>query len=496
MTSREGFVWTKKDGSKYGIPSIGVINPQQHGVQDSPNSKFDVIVIGAGYTGLVAARDLVTQGMKTLLIEGRDRIGGRTWHSTIDGFNYEMGGTWIHWQMPHIYREVSLYGLHDDWIVTQTEGGPLDFCTLTTRFSKRNLSHEQESEMFSRVWRAFCNVDGTYMKEGMPYPFDSMRNRAELNKYDKLSCKDRMDQIRPHFSDEEIGMLEAILLQMGGGPLEEMGLLDALRWWSLGNWTGTGLNDIALRTRLKSGQSTLARKIFDHAVSTGNLSYLFSTPVAKIEDHDTHSKITTSTGSTYKANRVVCTIPLNVLRDIEFLPRLPPLVQQAIDAGQTNKCNKIHVDIKGPELVSWSSFGSPGKGLICALSDNLTPANDTHLVAFGPSADSPAGIKLENNIDGIKEAIEYLLPDRREITRVVYHDWYHDKFSKGTWCYLPPSWASKYLDVMQKPQGNIVLASADWSDGWRGWIDGGAQQGMQAAKYVIDSLTSRFKSRI
>lgn len=82
--------------------------------------------------------------MKTLLIEGRDRIGGRTWHSTMNGFNYEMGGTWIHWQMPHIYREVSLYGLHDDWIVTQTEGGPMDFCTLTTKHNKRNLPHHQE----------------------------------------------------------------------------------------------------------------------------------------------------------------------------------------------------------------------------------------------------------------------------------------------------------------------------------------------------------------
>lgn len=62
MTSRDGFVWTPKEGGSYGIPSISVIHPQQHGVQDAPE-KFDVIVIGAGYCGLVAARDLATQGM-------------------------------------------------------------------------------------------------------------------------------------------------------------------------------------------------------------------------------------------------------------------------------------------------------------------------------------------------------------------------------------------------------------------------------------------------
>ena len=206
---------------------------------------------------------------------------------------------------------------------------------------------------------------------------------------------------------------------MGGGPLEEMGLLDALRWYSLGNHTGTGLNDIALSTRLKSGQSALARKIFDHAVSTGKLSYTFSSPVTKIEDRESFTLVTTRSGSIYKASRVISTIPLNVLSDIKFSPELPSRIQQAIAAGQTNKCNKVHVDIRGPELVSWNSFASPAKGLVCAISDNLTPANDTHLVAFGPSPDTSGGMTLKHNIDGIKEAINYLLPDKREIVRVV-----------------------------------------------------------------------------
>ena len=65
-----------------------------------------------------------------------------------------------------------------------------------------------KADMFSRVWSEFCNVDGACMKQGMPFPFDSMRNKTEMQKYDKLSCKDRLEQIRPHFSDEEIEMLE------------------------------------------------------------------------------------------------------------------------------------------------------------------------------------------------------------------------------------------------------------------------------------------------
>jgi NADPH-dependent 2,4-dienoyl-CoA reductase/sulfur reductase-like enzyme len=52
-------------------------------------STYDVIVIGAGFTGLTAARDLSTAGKSVLLIEARDRIGGRTWASKSHGHYLE-----------------------------------------------------------------------------------------------------------------------------------------------------------------------------------------------------------------------------------------------------------------------------------------------------------------------------------------------------------------------------------------------------------------------
>lgn len=67
------------------------------------------------------------------------------------------------------------------------------------------------------------------------------------------------------------------------------------------------------------------------------------------------------------------------------------------------------------------------------------------------------------------------------------HDWVADEFARGTWCYLPPSFITKYLEVLQKPHGNVYFASADWSDGWRGWVDGACQIGMQTAHLVIEA---------
>ena len=55
-----------------------------------------------------------------------------------------MGGTWLHWHMPHIYREVSLYGLENDWIVTQNDGGKEDYSTLSIGGKQRNIDHDTE----------------------------------------------------------------------------------------------------------------------------------------------------------------------------------------------------------------------------------------------------------------------------------------------------------------------------------------------------------------
>ena len=58
--SREGWQWTPDGGLQAGLPSIGVIEPSQ--MIKSSIEVFDVIVVGAGYTGLTAARDLATSG--------------------------------------------------------------------------------------------------------------------------------------------------------------------------------------------------------------------------------------------------------------------------------------------------------------------------------------------------------------------------------------------------------------------------------------------------
>ncbi|KAG9506524.1 hypothetical protein J7337_000056 [Fusarium musae] len=81
--TKDGHIWEPHTGFQKGLDSDAVISPQRS--ISSINKIFDVIVIGAGYAGLAAARDLSQLNHSVLLIEARDRIGGRTYTAKKDG---------------------------------------------------------------------------------------------------------------------------------------------------------------------------------------------------------------------------------------------------------------------------------------------------------------------------------------------------------------------------------------------------------------------------
>lgn len=96
--STEGFSWEQMRGRVDGLETVAAISGTP---EASILEEYNTIVIGTGFAGLVAARDLSLAGRSVLLIEGRDRIGGRTWTADVNGEKIEMGGTWVHWSQPH-----------------------------------------------------------------------------------------------------------------------------------------------------------------------------------------------------------------------------------------------------------------------------------------------------------------------------------------------------------------------------------------------------------
>ncbi|KAH8586177.1 hypothetical protein B0O99DRAFT_656961 [Bisporella sp. PMI_857] len=481
MSSREGFRYTSS-GLTTGLPCKGVISPSIS-LRLPQTATYDVIVLGAGYAGLIAARDLATSGKTVLLIEARDRIGGRAWTSEIDGYPYELGGTWIHWNQPHVYREISRYGLQNQIEQSQDYSRGFNYCSLNINNVSKKIDHTAEEILFGKGVQIFCDVDGQLGKTVIPFPHNPLFT-ASARRYDQLSVGQRLREIESRLSNEEMLCLEAFLLHSGGGTLENMGFLDILRWWALCGYKTDGISEFGLSFKLKCGQTDLELKIFEEAKGCESLSYAFDSLVDAVDDNGRLVKVQTRNGLIFQAKRVICTIPLNVLHSVAFSPQLPTAKVEASTKGHVDKATKVHVEANGPDLRSWSGVAYPNQ-LLFAYGDGMTPSGNTHIVCFG--ADLDVSFQPED-IEKTIGAVQRFHP--MDIKQMVFHNWAKDEFANGSWCMFRPGFSVKYLDALRARHGNVHFASSDWALGWRGFIDGAIEDGARAAYLVRAELNA------
>ncbi|KAF9885315.1 hypothetical protein FE257_013032 [Aspergillus nanangensis] len=490
-TTTDGYSWTPAQGTqKGGFKCGGVISPPEK--RSSTSKVYDVVVVGAGYAGLAAARDLITSKQSVLLLEARDRVGGRTYTlKDDDGFLYEMGGTWVTHHFAYLLKEMTRYNMDRDLIISRHEGHENDYYTINVEGAKpRKLSHEEAGKILQNAWDVFVNIDGEFGHRICPLPHAQLDNirvrRQEVEEIDKLSCKERLDQVQHLLTAEGVGLLSALLLNIGGGTLENFGFWDIIRSQALLIHSSLNFTDIWSTYKLREGQSSLARRMFNESADFG-LEYAFNTEVTSIIDK-THTslgcvKVTTTRNESLMARRVICTIPLNVLKTIHFSPPLSSKRQEAINIGHVNFMSKIHGVAEGSGLASWNGSAVPGN-LVVGYSDGVTPGGDAHIVGFG--GDERNTFTPEREPEKVVAAFNGLHP--MKIKKTVFHNWCTDPYSNGGPAWWPPQYMSKYQDELQSPHGAVSFASGDWAHGWRASIDGALDQGALCGIRVLREL--------
>ena len=403
----------------------------------------------------------------------------------MDGTTFEMGGTWVSHVHGRLFAEMQRYGLQNEVSMTRTDNGGCAYFTLDTGSGSRKLTLKEAGEISCRAWKVFVNIDGADARNICPLPYSTLGNSRvspeQVKEVDKLTCRDRIEQIRDQLSADELALLESLVPHCAGGFVEKVGFLEMLRAQALQGFTPETFEEVWTLYKIREGQSTLARRIFDDAVRLG-LEYSFKTPIKSIVDKDVVS-VTTENSKTFRAQRVVNTIPLCVLPTIQFDPPLSSLRQEAIQIGHLNHLTKIHAEVEG-DLRGLRGCTWPGDFLY-VYGDGFCAGNkSTRITSF--AGDNRGVLNPLEEPQRLETALQRFHP--MQIKKVLFHDWLSDPYARGGPAWYEAGYLTKYLAELQRRHGSVLMANADWASGWRAFIEGAMEQGALAADVVMNEV--------
>lgn len=429
--------------------------------------RYDVVVIGGGFAGVTAARELRQRGRRVLILEARDRLGGRTWVAEFAGIPVEMGGAWVHWMHPHIWAEISRYGLQ---IV---ESADAERCGWISGGRLKDMPAAAYYAILNEVIDTFCHD----AREVFERPFDPLFKPAAVAAIDGESVRDRIEALR--LSPELADLLDGEWASVGHAPNAEVSVTVPLRWYALSGWDAVRIHETGGRYMLAQG----TRGLIEAMVAESQPDLRLSSPVAAVEQDGDTATVTTRAGEQFSARAVVMTAPLNTWTAITFRPALSPAKQAAAAEGQASRGVKVWAKVRG-ELAPFFGTAPDTYGLNWVGTQFSLPGA-TLVVGFGARAEA---LDL-SDLAAVQAELRAFFPGV-EVEEVGGHDWVADEFSRGTWPVSRPRQLTRYLRALQQSEGRVFIAGSEAANGWSGFIDGAIESGLTAARQLAAFLAA------
>jgi monoamine oxidase len=424
----------------------------------------DVVVIGAGFAGLVAARELGRAGLDVIVLEARGRVGGRTWTDRRLGHNLELGGTWVHWVQPHAWAEMTRYGRE----ITRSPAVEEAYW-LGAGDAPRAGTLEEFMALIDAGQQAI--VDD--VRAAIPRAVDPAA--GEIAGLDALSIQDRFDALG--LDDEARGANEAVWAGHVNARLDQVGLSSALRWVAAAGGHWQLMHEASATYRVVGGMSGFTAAI---AADVAGEIRLGAT-VAKAAQTADGAVVTCADGAVVRARRVISTLPVNAIAGIEWEPGLPAAWRRANAETVASQGVKVWVKAHGrvPRFFAYASQRHP----ISVLKTEFVDDDATVLVGFGLDH-----TQLDvTSVPGVQAAVDAMRPGL-EVVEVAAHDWMKDPFSRTTWMTHRPGQLTRDLAGLQQPAGLVHFASSDNASLWGGFVDGAIESGLREARRVAAAL--------
>ena len=477
-----------------GVLTAGVLDGAAEAatLQGSLPSRVDVVVVGAGISGLVAARQVARSGRSVLVVEARNRVGGRVLnHRLPGGAVIESGGAFVGPTQDHIVAlaeelKVPTFMEYNEGKSVYNSSGPLGRQEYdgTVPPDPLILPDAAILQLQLNQWASEIDVESPW-------------THPRAKEWDSMTLG---DYIRGHsLNPKGIENLIRCWTQPGfGADPDQLSLLFVIHYVACsGNETNKGTfernsdtKNGAQERRFIGGSQLIPLRLASQLGSRVALN----AAVSRIDQSSSAAVVHTARGKV-TCKRVIVAAPPELARAIQWGPALPSrhlALLNRMNMGDLMKCDAIY---KEPfwRADGLNGFGISDHGAVRAAFDNC-PANGSPgvLLAFvGGSTWKQYGLTTlaARRAAVLKGFAEMFGEKALHPVDYVEHDWTKERWTKGgPVAIMKPGTMTTYFQELRQPHGRTHWAGTETSSYWNGYMDGAVRAGERASAEVLGLL--------